>query len=155
MVNSVPPPPPVLPCWHRTPPPPRPPTATPNRTPRAPTAWECPGGIQGADQVTGYSPFFGAKPEDRALKYVDQVPAWKKFGPVSKLNLYYSWKLGCLLGLKVTYGDGGRSAQLVGVQSYLTEKDIRLGPLEVITKVEVKEAAANRWGLMRRVIPGR
>lgn len=50
-------------------------------------AWDCPGGVKGADQVTGYSPFLGVKGEDKPLKYVDQVPAWKKYGAITKVGL--------------------------------------------------------------------
>jgi hypothetical protein len=37
-------------------------------TPRAcAAAWNCPGGVKGADTVTGYSVFFGIKGESKPL----------------------------------------------------------------------------------------
>ncbi len=63
---------------------------------------------------------------------------------MAKVNLYFSWKLGCLLGLKVTYGADVKGAQLIGIEKDLTSKDIRLGPGESITRVDVKEGGAGR-----------
>lgn len=106
-------------------------------------AWNCPGGVKGSDKVTGSSAFFGIT-EDKPLTYIDHTTAWKKFGPITKVNLYYSHNYGCLQGIKVTYGYDAHSAQLIGIQKGLSEADLHLGAYEGITKVEIREAASSK-----------
>jgi hypothetical protein len=128
------------PAPHRSPLPPNPHHAT---CPPLPPAWDCPGGVKGSDQVTGYTTFFGIK-EDKPLKYNDHLPAWKKFGSITKVNLYYSYNYGCVQGVKVTYGYDARNAQLIGVEKGLKEVSLNLRPYENIVKAEVKQGGKKR-----------
>ncbi|KAI8463025.1 MAG: hypothetical protein J3K34DRAFT_445591 [Monoraphidium minutum] len=106
-------------------------------------AWDCPGGVKGTDQVTGSTVFYGIK-QDKPLKYMDMTQAWKKFGPLTKINLYYSYNYGCLQGAKMTYGYDARNAQMLGIQKNLAEVDLALAPYEGVTKVELREAAGSK-----------
>jgi hypothetical protein len=56
--------------------------------------------VKGSDKVTGSSSFFGIQ-QEKPLTYIDQTAAWKKFGPITKINLYYSYNHGCVQGVKV------------------------------------------------------
>lgn len=94
--------------------------------------------------MTGYSTFFGVK-EDKPLKYIDQIPAWKKFGPLTKVNLYYSYTYSCIQGIKTTYGYDAHNAQLLGGEAGLTSTHLVLAPYENINRVEIKTAGQNRW----------
>ncbi|GBF99438.1 hypothetical protein Rsub_11924 [Raphidocelis subcapitata] len=107
------------------------------------SAWDCPGGVKGSDQVTGYTGFYGVT-EEKPLKYHDHVIAWKKFGPLTKINLFYSFNYGCIQGIKMTYGYDARNAQMVGVEKNLQTADITLAAYENINKVEIKQAASNK-----------
>lgn len=62
----------------------------------------------------------------------------------AQVNLYYSYNYGCIQGVKVTYGFDARDAQMLGVQQGLTESHMTLAPYESITRVEVKQQAANK-----------
>lgn len=93
--------------------------------------------------MTGYSTFFGVK-EDKALKYLDQIPAWKKFGAITKVNLYYSYTYACIQGVKVTYGYDARNAQLLGGEEGLASTHLSLAPYENVNRVEIKQAGPNK-----------
>ena len=93
--------------------------------------------------MTGYTTFFGNKAE-KPLKYNDHIPAWKKFGSITKVNLFYSPAANCVQGIKVTYGYDSRNAQLIGVEKGLKEAHLNLRPYENINKVEVKQGGPRR-----------
>jgi hypothetical protein len=123
-----------------------PPRPNPNPPPApashdlARAAWDsCPDGSKGSDEITGASSFFGPKEPKETATYIDHVVAWKKFGPITKVNLYYSYNYGCVQGIKLTYGYDSRNAQLIGVEKGLTTVDLSLAPYENIQSVEVKE----------------
>jgi hypothetical protein len=65
----------------------------------------------------------------------------KRFGSITKVNLYYSYNYGCVQGVKFTYGYDARNAQRLGVEKGLTEADLELAPYEDVVKVELKEDA--------------
>jgi hypothetical protein len=92
------------------------------------------------DKVTGYSPFFGVKGESKPMTYHDHTAQWKKFGQITKINLYYSWNFRCVQGIKVTYGYDARNALKIGIdKSSLTTADIKLADYEWVTKVDVRQ----------------
>jgi hypothetical protein len=53
---------------------------------------------------TTASPFFGV-PWRSAFAMYSTENGWKRHGGVSKINLYYNKKAGCLTGLRITYGN--------------------------------------------------
>jgi hypothetical protein len=50
-------------------------------------------GPYGADVVPGAVP--------RVLKRADQTSDWRAAGPLSQVSMYFSWKAGCLEGIRV------------------------------------------------------
>jgi hypothetical protein len=99
--------------------------------------------VKGSDQVTGYTGFYGIN-EEKPLKFHDQVVAWKKFGPLTKVNLFYSFNYGCIQGIKLTYGYDSHNAQMIGVETNLQTADITLAAYENINKVEIKQSSGNK-----------
>lgn len=92
------------------------------------------------DKVTGYSPFFGVKGENKPMTYHDHTSQWKKYGQITKINLYYSWNFKCVQGVKVTYGYDAKNAMKIGIdKSSLTTADIKLADYEWVTKVDVRQ----------------
>lgn len=113
----------------------------------APAASQCPGGAPGAGQVTGFSPLFGSEAVPSGThgqRYVDMVPAWKKYGAVTSLALFYSHTDGCLVGVRTTYGDDASSTQNLGATDGVPVAQLEMGPMEGVAKVEAQEGGPKR-----------
>ncbi|GBF96522.1 hypothetical protein Rsub_09864 [Raphidocelis subcapitata] len=124
----------------------------------APAAAQCPGGAPGAGQVTGFSPLFGsdAPPSSAdSQRYVDLVPAWKKYGAVSSLALFYSHADGCLVGVRTTYGDDAGSTQQLGATDGVPDTQLEMGPMEGVAKVEAQEGGPKRCVTWMRLTTNR
>ncbi|WIA42975.1 hypothetical protein OEZ86_009515 [Tetradesmus obliquus] len=64
---------------------------------------------------------------------------WRKHGGISKINLYYNKESGCLTGLKVTYGNQGDSARLLGTDRVgQATAELSLQPKELLNDAVIK-----------------
>lgn len=84
---------------------------------------------------------YGVPRGSKALTCPDHTSAFKTYGAITKINMYFSWTHKCIQGFKATYGYDARNAQLIGTdQAGLTTVDIKMSKDEYITKVDVKES---------------
>jgi len=85
--------------------------------------------------VSGSSSLFGVPALKSSDKYVDQINAWKDGGDITKVQLFYSYSLGCVFGVKPTYG---AVSQLFGVDENLDGAQLELGPGEFFEQAHYK-----------------
>ncbi|KAF6261546.1 hypothetical protein COO60DRAFT_1625305 [Scenedesmus sp. NREL 46B-D3] len=87
---------------------------------------------------TTASPFFGV-PWKSAFAMYSTENGWNRHGGVSKINLYYNKESGCLTGLRITYGNQGESARLLGVDRVgQATAELRLDAKELVSDAVVK-----------------
>lgn len=87
---------------------------------------------------TTASPFFGV-PWKSAFAMYSTENGWRKHGGISKINLYYNKESGCLTGLKVTYGNQGDSARLLGTDRVgQATAELSLQPKELLNDAVIK-----------------
>eukprot|EP00879_Flechtneria_rotunda_P027008 GHRR01028865.1.p1 GENE.GHRR01028865.1~~GHRR01028865.1.p1 ORF type:complete len:185 (+),score=46.07 GHRR01028865.1:185-739(+) len=71
-----------------------------------------------------------------------QETAWRQFGDITKINLYYNPVEQCLKGIKPTYGSNAANAQILGTETegttIYTTADLTLQAGEVFIKAEYK-----------------
>jgi len=73
------------------------------------------------------------------MRVQNHTDAWRQFGAITKINLYYSWTYGCLQGIKATYGYKAGNAQMIGHQKRLYTSHLKLGGWENINRVDVRQ----------------
>jgi hypothetical protein len=110
-----------------------PPLSTPSPNPY--TAWDS----NCTDEVVGFSPWFGVQGESKPLRLQNHTLEWQLYGPITKVNMYYSWNFGCLQGVKATYGYKARNARIIGHEKKLYSEHIKLGGFENINRVDVRQ----------------
>ncbi|GBF88365.1 hypothetical protein Rsub_01077 [Raphidocelis subcapitata] len=86
--------------------------------------------------VAGYTGFFGTGSKRDGDRYLSQLPAWQNVGDITKLQLFYSGSIGCVLGIRPTYGPGAGEAQLIGSERGLEATALELDPGEHFVKAE-------------------
>jgi hypothetical protein len=85
--------------------------------------------------VSGSTPLFGVPALRSTDRYVDQVGAWKAGGDITRVELFYSYSLGCVFGVKPSYGATG---ELFGVEDNLEGAQLELHSGEFFTGAEFK-----------------
>lgn len=58
------------------------------------------------DELIGYSPWFGVQGQSKPMRVQNQTFDWQMHGPITKVNMYYSWNFGCLQGKVGGRGEG-------------------------------------------------
>jgi hypothetical protein len=85
---------------------------------------------------------FGA-PWLKTFVTYSQEAQWKRHGDMIKLNIYYDEGLGCVTGVKPTYGTSNSMAVRLGTEKTpakvpVSTKHIQLGAREKITSAQWK-----------------
>jgi hypothetical protein len=113
---------------------PQKPTKTANTTvAAAPAASAC------TRAISGYSGFFGAPAKQPSDHFVSQLTRWQAGGDMRKLQLFFSFDQGCVLGVKPTYGPvAGNGSALLGLEAGLTGLHLVLQPGERFVEAQHK-----------------